>query len=381
MLAWLLLPLATLRADVTVHVSGNFPGHEELGGRRESPLSHDISDLGPSAGGKDLTSSVGNDDRTRWEAVKQVLRDLFGGYVGKDLGLVREQFSPDLVQDLQVIVNAITEDYQTQTNFNVDIELLEFRRSLSTFVVRFLWNRNAVDSRTGLNIVHSGECSFQFDRQHGFRIRQMQGPVPFGLFNQQLRAQLQLGQPNFEVRTLVGPEPPPPPPMGGPPPPPPPPPAGTFGVLDLTSLTTTTNAAALDIEAGTAAFFADTLAGRFTAPARPPGATEDVYVWVQAFVPGSSLFVQRVNTARAGPCAQGVATLITDMRRLNVGGLGTSILDNGTLGANPLFAINTVESNFAFLRLGPFGTTGSAVNDTVRNTVVLVNPPGTQDCP
>lgn len=148
------------------------------------------------AAGPASESPVGYDQRTRWETVKEWLRRFMEAYVQGDLGGALRAFSRNMLQDSSLLRLALQEDFRNQTNINIDIELLEYRMSFDTVIVRIRWNRTAVDQQSGQATVQTGVSRLLFDRHDGFRLAGWFGSSPFGLFTALWQQQVEAGDPN-----------------------------------------------------------------------------------------------------------------------------------------------------------------------------------------
>lgn len=135
-------------------------------------------------------------DATRWEVVKERIRQLLSAYVNRDISGVVRVFAPGAWQDLSILRNAIQEDFQNETNVNIDVELVSYFMTFDTVQVRIRVNRNATDQTTGVVSVQSGTATLFFLRHEDLRMAAWFGFTPFGLFDPQWREQARAGDQN-----------------------------------------------------------------------------------------------------------------------------------------------------------------------------------------
>lgn len=147
------------------------------------------------SGGKGFDGEFLSDDRTRWEAAKERLARFFRAYLLADLGGVMQQFSRDFLQDIGIFRNAIQDDFKSEFNIWIDIQLDSFNVSKDTLQIRLTWTRTAQDLSTGTQgAVVRGRALLLMDRHDGFRLKAWMGPAPFGIRDQQLANQTNAGQ-------------------------------------------------------------------------------------------------------------------------------------------------------------------------------------------
>jgi len=150
----------------------------------------------PPGGGDPVGRRVRLSTRTRWEEVKGVLRSLTRAYVNQDLlGFMRE-VGDGLVQDTAVLRNALQEDFQNQTAFQVDLELTGYQLGFDRVSVQLRWNRNATDMASGTPRVSSGTSRLVFSRgPEGYALSSWTGDTPFGVTDPAWVEQVRGGQP------------------------------------------------------------------------------------------------------------------------------------------------------------------------------------------
>lgn len=163
----------------------------------------DVSDLGPVAGDGLPEIELGADPRTRREAIVDMLRDLFLGYVERDISRFYKALAPDALFGAGIARNAVLEDFKRLENVNVDIEVTEYRYTLNTTCVRFRWRRVATEVETGQPNVLDGVSQFCGDRSTGFQFQRIVGVPPFGHSYPEFLQQVQAGQPGTSP-TLAG---------------------------------------------------------------------------------------------------------------------------------------------------------------------------------
>lgn len=151
------------------------------------------------AAGNAAASPAGVRDATRWDAVKEAIRAFLSAYVAGDLQGVLRAFSRDAWQDMTVLRNAIQEDFQNETNFNVDVELLSYYMTFDTVQVKVRVNRNSTSQTSGVVTVQSGDATLFFSRHDGFRLVAWYGFSPFGLADAAWRDQAKAGDANANV--------------------------------------------------------------------------------------------------------------------------------------------------------------------------------------
>jgi hypothetical protein len=121
---------------------------------------------------------------------------LMATYVGRDLSGFMRVISDNFTQDSSILRNAISADFQSESNANVDIELLEYRMTQDTIQVKIRWNRTATDQKTGATSVQTGTATLLFDRRDNFRLMAWLGLSPFGLTDAQWTQQAAAGDPS-----------------------------------------------------------------------------------------------------------------------------------------------------------------------------------------
>ena len=213
------------------------------------------ADLGPDAGNFDIELDLGADPRTRREAIIDMLREMFEGYVDRDIGRFYKSIAPDAVFGAGIARNAVMKDFQTLINVNVDVEVTQYRFTLGTVCVDFRWRRVATDVNTGAPQVLDGTSQFCGHRSTSFRFQRIVGVPPFGQSDPQFVQQVQAGQPT-----------PSPTPTPTPTPTTPGMPMGTTIALGFS----TGQGAAIDFDAGTAQIFSGQ-------PVTPPGTDLTIY--------------------------------------------------------------------------------------------------------
>ena len=340
--------VVALQADSTEKPQGRDPtftlddddGYDPNAGNPGGP-GGDGTDAIP-AGTFNLEWEFQANPETRWDAVKQTLMQMFQGYVNGDLNAFMSGFSGSMSQDVSIFRNAASGDFQRDTSINVDIQILEYRVNFDQICTRFLWNRNAVDQKTGVVGVQTGETYSCFNRHDGFKVSLMTGQVPFGAGDPQLQTQLQAGQPNDPGANSATPSPSPttpaPPPMAN---------NGPFSrTLMLSMSSGGNNAAALDLENESyQRFFFEFNTGG-SAMSEPSQAGEDFYVWLETSGEGDQIFYQGVAGTTVLPCSGSTPT-IANVR---------DILGGGATGAQ------TGESvSHTFGLVAPGGTKALAV--------------------
>jgi hypothetical protein len=152
-------------------------------------------EIGPTAEDKPTGVELGNDARTRREAIVDMLRELFLGYVERDISRFYGAVAPDALFGAGIARNAVLEDFKRLENVNVDIEVTEYRYTMATTCVRFLWRRVATDVLSGQPTVLDGTSQFCGNRETGFQFQRIVGVPPFGQFDPQFISQVQAGQP------------------------------------------------------------------------------------------------------------------------------------------------------------------------------------------
>ncbi len=171
--------------------AGRGPGSRgtpvDQGGQSSAPTSGSPAEFG-----------LGFEDRTRWEAAKEWIRRFFDAYTQGDVAGMMRCLSQDFAQDSSIFRNAALRDLQEETGIRVDIELLEYRLTLDSVVVRIRWNRSSIDQNSGAALnASSGECEFVFDRHDRMRFKLLRGRLPFGLRDPQLQQQAASGDPSL----------------------------------------------------------------------------------------------------------------------------------------------------------------------------------------
>lgn len=159
---------------------------------------------GPAAG-RGSEGRIKVSDLTRKDAVKDVLRELLRAYVQQDIFAFFKRLAPEALQGVGIMRQAVQNDFQTETNLNVDVELNEYRQEMGSICLRFRWNRMATRIDTGVPSVQTGNCQFCFDREEDFRVSRIIGVPPFGLSDAQFLEQVRAGQPQttaLSLRTL-----------------------------------------------------------------------------------------------------------------------------------------------------------------------------------
>jgi hypothetical protein len=131
---------------------------------------------GPSKGGQVLIES-----RSRWDAVKGVLRRFIAAYVSGNLGGVMRTLSRSFLQDPSVLRNAIQDDFKREANINLDLELLSYRFSRDSVQVEVRWSRTSTDQQSGATSVRTGSSRLLFGRSGGYGLTGWFGATPFGL--------------------------------------------------------------------------------------------------------------------------------------------------------------------------------------------------------
>lgn len=165
------------------------------GGRGGGLTIKGLSDLGPGAGDFPLELSLGNDGRTRREAIVEMLRELFLGYVDRDIARFYKAIAGDALFGAGIARNAVLEDFKRLENVNVDVEVLEYRLTMNTSCVRFRWRRVATDQQTGQPNVSDGNSQFCGNRESGFQFQRIVGVPPFGQSYPEFVSQVHAGQP------------------------------------------------------------------------------------------------------------------------------------------------------------------------------------------
>jgi hypothetical protein len=262
-------------------------------------------EAGIPAGTRGISFETTAEARTRWAVAKQTLRRMFLGYVQGDISAFMGGFSADMEQDRTVFQNAAMRDFQGETSINVDLQILEYRVTFGQLCTRFLWNRNAVDQRSGVTSVQVGETYACFDRHDDFRVQLMTGSVPFGLSDPQLQSQVRAGQVNLPGAA---------PPATQPATLPPPAASGPFTVsLNIGGGSGGPgNVVAIDLETEARRQFIDF----GSAPlAVNPAPGEDLAVYVDVFSP-SPIYFQGLNGAQVVPCVSSPPNF-TDVRNVN----------------------------------------------------------------
>lgn len=138
---------------------------------------------------------------TRWEAAKRVLRRFLSAYVARDLGGVLRCLSQSFVQDLTVLRNALMEDFQRETDINLDLELLNYRFTRDSVQVEVRWSRSATDQQSGAAAVRTGTSRILLSREGGFGISGWFGATPFGLSDAAWNRQAAAGDVNRDQQS------------------------------------------------------------------------------------------------------------------------------------------------------------------------------------
>ncbi len=157
---------------------------------------------GGTAGGTPAGDSgryeVGMIDLTRWERAKEVLRRLGTSYVEQDIQGFMRQFSANATLDLSILRRAVNTDFEQEADIQLDFELIEYRLTFDTIMVRLRWLRSSVLENGTPSRVNLGESRLLFDRFDDMRIKTWTGLPPFGARDPQLLAQTKAGNPNDE---------------------------------------------------------------------------------------------------------------------------------------------------------------------------------------
>lgn len=154
-----------------------------------------LEDLGPGATDQFFEVELGNEDMTRREAIIQMLRNLFLGYVERDISRFYKALAPDALFGAGIARNAVLEDFKRLANVNIDVEVTEYRYTLNTTCVKFRWRRVSTDVELGQPNVLDGVSQFCGDRSSGFQFQRIVGVPPFGQSYPEFLQQVQAGQP------------------------------------------------------------------------------------------------------------------------------------------------------------------------------------------
>jgi hypothetical protein len=152
--------------------------------------------------GRAFEAQVKLRDVSAWEAAKERLADFMQGYVEKDVTRSMKALSREFTQDTAVLRNALLSDFQDQSNFNVDLELLNYQTRFEGATVGLRWLRTATVQQNGQTIVETGRARVQHDRHDGYRLLNWQGPSPFGRTDDAWLHQAQVGDPGLLTFSL-----------------------------------------------------------------------------------------------------------------------------------------------------------------------------------
>lgn len=156
-------------------------------------------------------------DVTRWEMVKQTLSGFFRAYLDRDIQGVMNRVARDFQQNREVLRNAIRKDFDAEGVTNLDVELLEYRMTRETVLVRVRWLRSSTEFQNGQpSPVTSANAVLLFGRNDGFRLTSWQGPSPFGTRDSTWQAQVAGSDPQLIsglTSTPTEPDPDPEPPV------------------------------------------------------------------------------------------------------------------------------------------------------------------------
>jgi hypothetical protein len=103
-----------------------------------------------------------------------------------DEGTFIRNLAPAFDQDRGILENALRREEQAQTDVRLETFVRQVRADGDTVSVQFDWNRQASDVRSGAPDGTQGTATFFLARGTGWRVTRMQGPLPFGVRDQDL---------------------------------------------------------------------------------------------------------------------------------------------------------------------------------------------------